>query len=391
MPIASTDASTSGGSVLIYVQHLLGTGHLKREALLAQALNAAGMRVELVSGGMPVPHLPYPVYQLPPVRCTAHDFTALIDETGQPVSDTWRTHRRDCLIDRLVRFQPDVLILETFPFGRRQMLFELMPLLQTACDARRRPLIISSVRDVLQKRRLQRTAQTVALLNEYFDTVLVHGDPAFIAFEESFPMAGEIQDKLIYTGYIAERGAIEWAPGMNGREEVIISAGGGAVGRDLMLTALAARPLSKLSALRWRFLTGPGLSARDFRAIKSYANNDVIVEMTRADFPALLSRCAVSVSQGGYNTVADLLRARARSVIVPFAGGDETEQRFRAQRLHERGYALALDEATMTPSVLAEAIDCASAMTPSTDPIDLGGAKNSAKYIVEALQSGSSC
>ncbi len=377
--------------MLIYVQHLLGTGHLKRGALLAQALAATGMRVELVSGGMPVPHLPYPVYQLPPVRCAAGDFTALIDENGKPVSDTWRSRRRECLVDRLVTFQPDVLILETFPFGRRQMRFELMPLLKTARNARRRPLIVSSVRDVLQKRRPQRVAETVSLLNEHFDKVLVHGDPAFISLDESFPMASEIQDKILYTGYIAECDEIDRLPGTNGREEVLISAGGGAVSRRLMLTALEARPLSKLRMLRWRFLIGPGLPKQDLQTIKAHADGDIVVEAARADFPVLLRRCTVSVSQGGYNTVVDLLRSGVRSVIVPFAGGGETEQAFRAQRLHQRGYALTLDEAVLTPPVLAETIDHASNMTPATEFIDLEGAKNSAKYIVDALASGLGC
>ena len=39
--------------VFFYVQHLLGIGHLKRAATLAQALRGAGFQVVLVSGGAP--------------------------------------------------------------------------------------------------------------------------------------------------------------------------------------------------------------------------------------------------------------------------------------------------------------------------------------------------
>jgi hypothetical protein len=38
----------------------------------------------------------------------------------------------------------------------------------------------------------------------------------------------------------------------------------------------------------------------------------VIVERARADFPALLARATVSVSQAGYNTALDVLRSGAR-------------------------------------------------------------------------------
>ena len=51
----------------------------------------------------------------------------------------------------------------------------------------------------------------------------------------------------------------------------------------------------------------------------------------------MLRRCRVSVSQAGYNTVLDILAARAAAVVVPFASGRETEQSLRAERLAARG------------------------------------------------------
>ncbi len=385
MPGVSIEAATSGVRVLIYVQHLLGTGHLRRSALLAQGLAAAGMRVELISGGLPAPHLPHPVVQLPPVRCAAGDFTLLLDEAGSPVSDAWRSRRRRCLLNRFAAYQPHALIVETFPFGRRQMDFELVPLIKNAAAAEPRPVVVSSVRDVLQKRRPQRVMEAASLLNEYFDKVLVHGDPSFIGFDETFPMADDIRDKIVYTGYIAEGVRTDQPQGTDGENEVLVSAGGGAVSKHLMSTALQARRLSALSTHRWRFLVGPGLSARDIRELEAHAERDVIVESVRSDFADLLRRCKVSVSQGGYNTVVDVLRAGARAVIVPFSRGGETEQTFRAGRLHERGYAWVVDEAALTPKSLAAAIDRASLMKSAEAPIDMNGAANSARQIAAAL------
>ena len=43
--------------VFIYVQHLLGIGHLKRAATLASALCDAGCEVTFAAGGHPVPQL----------------------------------------------------------------------------------------------------------------------------------------------------------------------------------------------------------------------------------------------------------------------------------------------------------------------------------------------
>jgi predicted glycosyltransferase len=106
-----------------------------------------------------------------------------------------------------------------------------------------------------------------------------------------------------------------------------------------------------------------------------------VIEESRADFLAVLAASAVSVSQGGYNTVADILSAGARAVIVPFAAGGETEQTLRAERLAARGRAVMLAEDALDPSQLAKAIDAAAATSPGRSPIDLGGANASLRLL----------
>src|SRR5262245_17213479 len=111
--------------VFFHVQHLLGIGHLRRAATLARALETAGFEVTLASGGMPVPGIK--VLQLPPASSDA-SFKHLLDEHGQPVDEAWKTRRRDALLAAWVASNADVLMVELFPFGRRQMRFELLPL-----------------------------------------------------------------------------------------------------------------------------------------------------------------------------------------------------------------------------------------------------------------------
>ncbi|MBA3505378.1 MAG: glycosyl transferase, partial [Betaproteobacteria bacterium] len=67
-------------AVMIYVQHLLGIGHLMRARQIAQALADVGFEVHLVSGGMPIGgRLPRGVQtvQLPPIRVDDASFTPL--------------------------------------------------------------------------------------------------------------------------------------------------------------------------------------------------------------------------------------------------------------------------------------------------------------------------
>ena len=63
-------------TVIIVVTHLLGSGHLARALVLAKAFAAAGHKMILVSGGMPVAHLDtngIEFMQLPPVRSDGVD------------------------------------------------------------------------------------------------------------------------------------------------------------------------------------------------------------------------------------------------------------------------------------------------------------------------------
>ena len=160
-----------------------------------------------------------------------------------------------------------------------------------------------------------------------------------------------------------------------------MSVGGGAAGQKLLVAALAARRQGCLAERGWRVLAGTNLSDDAFAALQSDAPAGVVVERFRNDFPALLRRCHVSVSQAGYNTVLDIVAARARSVLVPFAAEHETEQLIRAEHLAARGVAELVREAELTPATLAAAIERAAARDPAPIHLDTDGARRSAELI----------
>jgi predicted glycosyltransferase len=364
--------------VFFYVQHLLGIGHLRRAATLAQALRKAGFQVTLASGGRPVEG--YPVLQLPPASSDPA-FQHLLDEHGNPVDDAWKRRRREALLAAYAAAAPDVLLVELFPFGRRQMRFELLPLLGMATERTKRPLVVCSVRDLIQSKP-EREAEITECFEHYYDRLLVHGDPRVAGFERSFGAADRLAGRLHYTGYVVQEAPQDG--GDAGSGEVLVSAGGGAVGQRLLETAIAARPLSALRDRTWRVLAG--INAEDFAGLQARAGAGVIVERLRNDFTLRLRNCVLSVSQAGYNTVLETLQAGARAVLVPFAGGTESEQTLRATLLAERGLLEVVEEAALTPATLAAAIDRAAARPrPAPGAIDLDGARRSAELLREWL------
>ena len=376
--------------VLFWVQHLLGIGHARRAALITRALVAEGARVTVVQGGFPVPNVrfdPATVVALPPARAADAQFSEIVDDAGQVIDSAWKNARADLLVGALDGFQPDVVVTETFPFGRRAFRTEVEALLRTAAAKSPRPLIAASIRDILVRHNdARKDAWIVDTARRWYDLVLVHGDPAVLPLEASFPPAAEIAALIRYTGYVTPPRSQDesGAGGDDGTGEVIVSVGGGAVGAEVLTTALAARPLTSLATVPWRLLLGPDLPEAAADALRGAAGPGVIVEPARPDFPALLRRCRLSVSQAGYNTVMDVLAAGCRSVLVPFAAGKETEQTDRARLLADRGLATVVAESNLTPAVLAKAIDGAAAGPAATVALDAAGAEKTARLLVAA-------
>lgn len=372
--------------VLIHVQHLLGIGHLKRAAVVARACAEAGLEVTLVSGGLPVPNLDLGsarLIQLPPARSADDSFRALLDAEGGAVDAAWETSRRERLLALFARLRPHVLVLEMFPFGRRRFSFELMPLLEAAAASRPRPRIVSSLRDILvPKTKPGRNEEIAALVESRFDHVMVHGDPDLVPLERTYPLAARIADRICYTGYVAELAPVPGGPGRPGYGEVIVSAGGGAVGRKLLSSAIAARASTRLAGVTWRVLAGENIDDAAYRGLVAEATAGVVVERSRPDFPDLIANCALSISQAGYNTVVSVVQAGARGVVAPFAGGNESEQSLRAELLRRRGALQVVDPGALSPVTLAEAVEAACAGPPaSVAGIDLSGAEISARLI----------
>jgi predicted glycosyltransferase len=323
--------------------------------------------------------------QLPPASAADLTFRILVDAGGRPVDAEWKRMRAAALLAAWRAADPDVMVLELFPFGRRQMRFELLPLLDAAIGALRRPAIACSVRDVLGSQKSpQRQEETLVLVERYFDRVLVHGDPAVLAFDRTFAGAGRIAARIVYTGYVVD--AAPPASGDAGQGEVIVSAGGGAVGAALLEAAIRAKPMTVLAGRTWRVLAGNNLPEEDFQRLARLAAGGagIGLERSRADFTTLLANCALSVSQAGYNTLMETVSAGARAVMVPFSGGHETEQALRARCFAERGLLELVEESALAPETLAAAVDRAARKPrPSPGTMNLDGARRSAASIMQ--------
>lgn len=374
--------------LFVHVQYLKGVGHLQRVRLIAEAAAARGMDVHIASGGLPLPafspagaHL----HQLPALQAGPRGFADLRDEQGREVDERWLARRRDLLLALYAGISPDILLIESFPFGRRQFSFELIPLLEKARVQSPRPAIACSIRDILQETaKAGRAEETVSRVNDFFDTVLVHGDPGFARLEESFPACDAIASKIEYTGFVAAPvAAFEASPDVIS-DEVVVSAGGGAIGPALMAAALEARPMTPLADSPWRLIAGPHLPEDDYADLVARAGRGVTVERFREDFRSLLAGARLSISYAGYNTTSDILRAGVPAVLVSYSGPDgrESEQKTRAQKLARLGIASTLEDTELSAESLAAVISQVQGTGPAGVEFDLDGAERTADLLM---------
>lgn len=339
--------------VTIVVTHLLGTGHLARALTLGRAFVAAGDAVTVISGGKPVPHFDstgLTLVQLPPLQSNGTDFSTLLTDTGEVADDTYLAPRQATLVDHIAQQSPDILITELFPFGRRILKTEFQALLETADSLASRPLILSSIRDILAPpSKPQKVTFAEQLVDRFYDAVLVHSDPEVVPLDASWPVSDTLRATLRYTGFVApDAPTADATP----HDDVLVSAGGGAVGDKVFEAACEA---AKLDTQRsWRFLVGGDDTRRAFWANRAPAN--VVVEGPRPDFRDLLVSAPASVSMCGYNTALDVLQTGVPAVFVPFDDGGEVEQGLRADALATLPGVSVVRQADLSGSSLADAI-----------------------------------
>ena len=347
--------------VLIVVTHLLGAGHLRRAINLSHEFAASGHSVTLVSGGLPVKTFDtqgLSFVQLSPLCSDGTNFTRLLNADGSVADEPTIQARENKLIELIQNLQPDILITELFPFGRRVLQREFLGLLEAAQTLPTVPVILSSVRDILASPSSEKKAQkTEELIVNYYDGVVVHSNSATTPLNASWPVTDLIQKKLFYTGYVAQ--SVSDYKAEQNTEEVIVSAGGGSVGRHIYETAIEASRL--MPDRRWRLLIGGSDSQIEVTRLKALATGSAtVIEPNRPDFRELLSGALCSVSMCGYNTAIDLLLTGTPGVLVPFDAGGEQEQTLRARSLSKRSaYTLLLAD-DMTPESLCSAVEQAS-------------------------------
>jgi predicted glycosyltransferase len=380
---------TSRPRLLLYCQHSLGLGHLVRSYALATALSEQ-FDVHVVCGGaVPAePASPAGVTMIPLSPLGTGPDRGLVSREQGVGLEFARASRRKQLLTSLGLIAPSVILIELWPFGRKQFTDEIVALLSAARELRDPPVIVSSVRDMLvSSRRDQQRHDDRArgCAEQWLDAVLVHSDPRVATLDETFRPASPLSVPVTYTGFVA--GPRPAVPERLASGTLVVSAGGGAVGGPLFRAVVGAHELLRDEAPPTVVVTGPFLPDADFAELEDRCRARDRIELRRS-VPALarlLAGAAASLSQCGYNTALEIVTAGVPAVVVPYVHEREDEQLRRARRFAELGLVRLLHPADAHPAAVADAIRGIGGFAPAATAVDMDGARRTLEALSAML------
>lgn len=340
--------------ILYYCQSLVGIGHLTCSLRIIREL-LGHAEVDLIQGGLGTgASLVHPKFRnlRLPTLLHDHDTGGFIDpDEERDTEEVWNA-RRDATTEFL-RWPYHAIVVEFYPFGRRRFKDEIQGLFRTVREHCGVVPIFTSVREVLIPRAIEKERRMVESVKKHIHTVFIRGDPDIVRFDETFSLAHEIEDRLCYTGYISPPPPTS-RPAR--KKQILVSQGGGNVGRELLDGAIGAAAL--MPDYSFLLASGSRTSEAEMDALrKTVRSNNVEITPFLSDFQNRLMESAVSISMGGDNTLLDVISARTPALAYPYQGN--SEQGFRIKKFAEAGLLQALDGADLVAERLKEKIELA--------------------------------
>lgn len=366
--------------ILYYCQSLVGVGHLACSLRVVEQL-LEHCEVDLIQGGLDVARgIEHPRYRNLRQTTLLHDEDsgAFFDPQGvRSVEDIWATRARE--IDAFLRFPYDAIVVEFYPFGRRRFKPEIMRLLQTVRERCGAVPVFTSVREVLVPRALENERRMVESVRKHIHTVFVRGDPAIVRFDDTFSLAPQIVDRLCYTGYIAPP-PLRNPPARANR--ILVSQGGGNVGRELLDAAIAVAP--HLPSHRFVLAAGARTPPAELDALRARIRSDnVEIHPFLADFQLRLAESTLSISMGGDNTLMDVVTTRTKALAWPYQ--DNPEQGLRVRKFAEKGLVHELGADDFAPPRFKQRIEQALAAPYPQQRVNTDGARVTCERILRVL------
>lgn len=350
--------------VLMYSHDTFGLGHLRRSRTIAHALvdHFPGLEVSIISGSPVVDafwfHDRVSYVQIPPAQKLSNgEYSS--GNSAHTLEETL-VAREAIIRDAAMRLRPNLVIVDKEPLGLGR---EMLPTLRWAKSTG--AIAVLGLRDVLDAPELLQAEwerkQNAAFTEEIYDEIWVYGPGSFYNPLSSIDLHEHLQARTRYTGFLARSlpPTDDGTAGHFGSGYILVTAGGGGDGYELMAAALNAAKRNRDGADRYLFVLGPFMTERqrfEITARASSLDNVEIVDF-HVNVETLVANAAAVVGMCGYNTFCEVMSFDKPALFVPRTA-PRREQTIRAHRAAEFGWVDVLDiEAAKNPSTFLAAIE----------------------------------
>ena len=369
--------------ILFYCQSSLGIGHTIRSLRIAEGLSQS-FDVHYLDGGERIPNLEFPPaidrIELPAI-VSDPDFNTVRAVDPELDVDSAIALRRNIILEALERLEPEIVLVELYPFGRGRFRAELDPLLERAKN--RGSKTVCSVRDILTKRsdRDHFERKVVKRMNQFFDLLLVHSDPDFQRLDDTFGRLDDVDAEICYTGYVVPEIA---ARTPQDEQTIIASIGGGRFGHELAEAVVnAAGLLADRIPHQFQLYTGPFCPSKVVDHLRRLACDcrNLQIERFTPDLHQKLMAADLSISMGGYNTMMNVIATGVRAMIMGCTNNGGMDQVERVTKLAGLGAIEAIAPGDLEPGVFSnKIINCLNTKhTPAT--LDIDGVNKTAQML----------
>ncbi|NKB53690.1 MAG: hypothetical protein GKR97_15980 [Rhizobiaceae bacterium] len=366
--------------ILMYSHDTFGLGHLRRCRAIAHALvdRFKGLTVLIISGSQIAGAFDFKArvdfVKIPSViKLYSGEYTSINNHID--IADTLAI-REALILETAEFFDPDIFIVDKEPMGLRGEVEKTLVALQMkGCTT------VLGLRDVMDSAELLeeewRKKEVMEKIAGLYDEIWIYGPEDFWNPLQGLTTPQRTLDKLRYTGFLQR----ETPSTENHRFQqplpssyILVTAGGGGDGAELMSMVLAAREHDRNLVYPLVLVPGPFMRSEEREEIHQRANNlkDVVVIDFDNELETIMDGATGVVGMCGYNTFCEILSFDKPALFVPRTR-PRKEQLIRATRASELGLARVLDtDKAIDPAKMADALHALPNMpAPSKSSYDL--------------------
>ena len=349
--------------ILMYSHDTFGLGHLRRCRTIAHALveNFKGLSVLIISGSQIAGAFAFKArvdfVKIPSViKLYSGDYTSIGDHID--IKDTLAM-REALILETAELFQPDIFIVDKEPMGMRgEVEKTLVALKMNGCRT------VLGLRDVMDSPELLEEEwdqkQVLQKIASLYDDIWIYGPKDFWNPLKNLNVPKRVTDKSQYVGFLPREIPVSDHTASHNLPQnyILVTAGGGGDGADLMSMVLAAREYDRNLVYPLVLIPGPFMKNEDREAIHHRANtlSNVIVIDFDNELEAVIDKATAIIGMCGYNTFCEIISFDKPALFVPRTKPRQ-EQLIRATRASELGLTRVLNaDDAVDPTKMADAL-----------------------------------